>query len=83
MNDRNNASFLLSPINFQQLIDDNDGVALAEILRHDQKICFAGGRPSLLAVYLTGISQDLADGIASQLLLGDVATKIPLSILRL
>ena len=83
MNDRNNASFLLSPINFQQLIDDSDAVALAEILHHDQKICFAGGRPSLLAVYLTGISQDLADGIASQLLLGDVAIKIPLSILRL
>jgi NAD(P)-dependent dehydrogenase (short-subunit alcohol dehydrogenase family) len=83
MNDRNNVSFVLSPVNFQPLIDDNDAVALAEILRHDQKICFVGGHPSLLAVHLTGISQDLADGIASHLLLGDVATKIPLSILQL
>lgn len=74
---------LLSPANFQQLMDDNDAAALAEILRQDQKICSAGGRPSLLAVRLTGITQELADGIASHLLLGDAAIKIPRSVLRL
>jgi NAD(P)-dependent dehydrogenase (short-subunit alcohol dehydrogenase family) len=68
---------------FQQLIDDHDTVALAQILRHDQRTCSAGGRPSPLAVRLTGISQTLADGIASHLLQGGHAIKAPPSILRL
>jgi len=69
--------------NFQRFIDDHDTLALAQILRHDQHICSAGGAPSLLAVKLNGISQTLADGIASHLLQGQEAPKVPLSILRL
>src|ERR1700722_19834911 len=69
--------------NFQRLIDDHDALALAQIIRHDQHICSAGGVPSLLVVKLNGISQTLADGIASHLLPGQEASKVPLSILRL
>jgi NAD(P)-dependent dehydrogenase (short-subunit alcohol dehydrogenase family) len=69
--------------NFQQVIDDRDTLTLAQILRHDQRICSAGGVPSLLAVKLNGISQTLADGIASHLLQDQEAPKVPLSILRL
>ena len=69
--------------NFQRFIDDHDTLALAQILRHDQHICSAGGVPSLLAAKLNGISQTLADGIASHLLQGEEALKVPLSILRL
>jgi hypothetical protein len=44
-----------------------DTLTLAQILRHDQQICSAGGVPSLLLVKLNSILQTLADEIASHL----------------
>lgn len=73
----------MSASSFQQLVDDHDAAALAQILRHDQRACSAGGHPSLLAVKLTGISQTLADEIASHLLQDALVSKVPRSILRL
>jgi hypothetical protein len=64
------STILMTAGNLLQFIDDHDTPALAQILRHDQRICSAGGVPSLLAVKLNGISQTLADEIASHLLPG-------------
>lgn len=72
-----------TPSTFQYLIDTQDDEALARVLRNDQEICSADGKPSLLAVQLTGITQGLASSIASHLLGHDGTTKVPRSVLRL
>lgn len=64
------STILMTASSFQRLIDDHDTLTLAQILRHDQQICSAGGVLSLLAAKLSGISQTLADEIASHLLPG-------------
>jgi hypothetical protein len=77
------STILMTASNFQRFIEDRDILALAQILRHDQQICSAGGVSSLVVVKLNGISQTLADGFAGHLLTGKEASKVPLSILRL